>query len=198
MGLVSWVAQLVACSETVSVFSHTLSLFSTPLWPVVWRLSAASSCTDFTQHRDGAGGRRLDGSGWVPGEERPLSRWVQKFIIRSHNAGLIKYTHPAALWWQEQESEHSWDITIDYVNHVETDSEWKYWPKWSCQVLFSVNCYMLCGAQKLFLGLLGLKKVIHLYLKLSAAGSTRELTFMAVSLSSLLQRGGIYLYFSSF
>lgn len=83
--------QCCTASPAVRECSYRGQCFHTSplcLTSVVWRLSAASSSTYFTQHCDGAGGRRLDGSGWVPGEERPLSRWVKKFT-RSHKAQLI-------------------------------------------------------------------------------------------------------------
>ena len=47
-----------------------------PPTTVVWRLPAAPLSADPAQYGDGAGGRRLDGPGWVPGEERPLPRYV--------------------------------------------------------------------------------------------------------------------------
>lgn len=40
----------------------------------VRRLSAAASGQDPAQHCDGEGRRRLDGTGRVPGEERPVQR----------------------------------------------------------------------------------------------------------------------------
>lgn len=72
----------------VRFFTHSPLYFPSPI--AVWRLSAASPCENFAQHCDGAGGRRLDGTGRVSGKEWPLSRWVQRLTLRSHNPILFK------------------------------------------------------------------------------------------------------------
>lgn len=83
------VARVETCrkARTRSGFTADFSVF--PSSAAVWRLSTASSGAHSTQHCDGAGGGRLDGSGRVPGEERPLSRWVQRFIMIDSDSGPL-------------------------------------------------------------------------------------------------------------
>lgn len=107
----------------VRFFTHSPLYFPSPI--AVWRLSAASPCENFAQHCDGAGGRRLDGTGRVSGEEWPLSRWVQRLTLRSHNPILFK---GQLLYWLSLSlfacDERIWlYIIVFYYPHMEDDDD---------------------------------------------------------------------------
>lgn len=107
----------------VRFFTHSPLYFPSPI--AVWRLSAASPCENFAQHCDGAGGRRLDGTGRVSGEEWPLSRWVQRLTLRSHDPILFK---GQLLYWLSLSlfacDERIWlYIIVFYYPHMEDDDD---------------------------------------------------------------------------